>query len=165
MTYCRSRILNTGTVLLFLFVNPVIGGCETINKEKSCYGTCTWNFVGECCYQTGKDNCYNSLAMITTQPSIDSKTTIGVPNPSTGSTEQPAGTVTTVPLENNPPPAFVPGSSVNGGGSVDKTGLMSNGGSVGMMTNGGGEGAGQVESPQSSVLGGGPGLPKMLRRR
>jgi hypothetical protein len=105
--------------LLLLSVRSacILAGCDA-DSENKCSGSCNWNFVGQCCYKKGGDNCYNSLSMVSTQPTIDTTATIGVPNPGSGNTEQLAGTIKQIPMENNAPPPFVPSTSLNNGGAL-----------------------------------------------
>jgi len=94
-------------LLLQLLHSARGGGCFEKSDAKSCVGSCSWNFVGQCCYDKGKDNCYHSLAYVSTKPSIDATKTIGIPGVS-GNVETAIGSIKQIPMENNPPPDIVP---------------------------------------------------------
>ena len=126
--------------IFFLFIidiNQIQAGC-TASSSAKCVGSCNWNFVGLCCYEKDGPNCYNSQAFITTQPTIDTSEKIGIPSP--GNSESTTGTVKQIPMQNNPPPAFVPSSTFEGGPIGP--------GGIGLMNNLP-AGAGTAVSPQS----------------
>ena len=94
-------------LLLLLQFHSARGSCFEKSDAKSCVGSCSWNFVGQCCYDKGKDNCYHSLAYVSTKPSIDATKTIGIPGVS-GNAETAIGSIKQIPMENNAPPNIVP---------------------------------------------------------
>jgi hypothetical protein len=142
-THLFTTKLPAAAFLLLLQLHLGMGGCIEKSDSKTCVGSCLWNFVGQCCYDKGKANCYNSLAYVNTKPSIDSTQTIGIPGPD-GSSETATGSITQIPMENNPPPAIVPTPTMGM--------LNSNPGSIG-----------QSQSPDTNGIFG-PNIGKRLRR-